>query len=702
MSDLPHPARPAMPEDFQPSSGSLLRVIADAVPASIAYYEASSLRCRFANERYARGCGLSPASILGMHARDTVGAATWRAIEPHTRRCIAGETVRYTREQRDAQGQLRMMEVHLIPHVQDGRQLGVIVMLNDITHHWQAERTVRESNERMRKFSAATQESLVFHKDGRVLDGNEALERLVGHQVADVIGHSILDYVAPEYRQSVIDYIAQEREDTYEIAVLHRDGRRIPVEVVGKTMPQEGREYRIAVLRDITARKQAQEHLAFMALHDPLTQLPNRRYLNEQLTKTLARLRPQQGRAALLFLNLDHFKTVNESLGHQVGDALLCEMAQRLKATVRACDLVARLGSDEFVVLLPDLGLAQEAAQVADKLLAVMARPHKVGGLPVALSPSIGISLFPEDGKEPEELLRHADLAMTYAKESGRANRQFYQASMDARTPHEELHLERALREAIAQQEFVLHYQPQVRLADGALAGFEALVRWQHPERGLVGPDEFIAFAEARGLITPIGRWVLRQACQQLQAWHRAGLPRVPIAVNISALELRQRDVLADIRAVLQETGLAPQYLEIEITESVLMQQSGSTQQMIAALRALGVGVSIDDFGTGYSSLAYLKRYPIDKLKIDRSFVIDTPDNQDDVAIVTAVIQMGHSLQLQVVAEGVETPAQQALLQALGCDLVQGYGLSRPLQACQVQPWWEAWQARAQLSATCP
>ncbi|MCE1251186.1 MAG: EAL domain-containing protein [Comamonadaceae bacterium] len=698
---MQHSLRTASPEALGPgNSGSLLRVIADAVPASIAYYEASTLRCRFANERYARSCGQSTASILGMHAQDSVGATTWKIIEPYTRRCAAGEAVRYTREQLDEQGQRRMMEVHLIPHLQEGRQLGIFVMIHDITHHWQAERAVRESNERMRKFSAATQESLVFHKDGRVLDGNEALERLVGLQVADVIGHSILDYVAPEYRQSVIDYIAQGREDTYEIAVLHRDGHSIPVEVVGKSMPHEGQEYRIAVLRDITARRQAQEHLAFIALHDHLTQLPNRRYLTEQLGKTLARLRLQQGRAALLFINLDHFKTVNESLGHQVGDTLLCEMAQRLKATVRACDLVARLGSDEFVVLLPDLGLAQEAAQVADKLLATIGRPHKVGGLPVSLSPSIGISLFPEDGDEPEELLRHADLAMAYAKESGRANRQFYQASMDARTPHEELRLERQLREAIARQEFVLHYQPQVHLADARLAGFEALVRWQHPERGLVGPDEFIAFAEARGLITPIGRWVLHEACRQLQAWHAAGLPTVPIAVNISALELRQRDVLADIRQVLHDTGLAPQYLEIEITESVLLQQSGTAAQMLAALQALGVGVSIDDFGTGYSSLAYLKRYPIDKLKIDRSFVIDTPDSQDDVAIVTAIIQMGHSLQLRVVAEGVETPAQQALLQRLGCDLVQGYGLSRPLAADQVRPWWEAWQARGGLTPT--
>ena len=284
---------------------------------------------------------------------------------------------------------------------------------------------------------------------------------------------------------------------------------------------------------------------------------------------------------------------------------------------------------------------------------------------------------------------------MHYAKDSGRANRQFYQHSMDGRAPLEELQLERLLRDAIQRHAFTLHYQPQVWLDDGRLAGFEALVRWQHPERGIVAPDEFIPFAEARGLITPIGRWVLHEACRQLKAWHDAGLPQVPVAVNLSALELRQRDVVADIRQVLDATGLAPRFLEIEITETVLMQQGTSAASMLAALRALGVRVSIDDFGTGYSSLAYLKRYPIDKLKIDRSFVTDTPGSSDDVAIVTAIIQMGHSLQLQVVAEGMETAEQQHMLRALGCDLAQGWQLSRPLAADQIPGWWQRWRQAA-------
>jgi diguanylate cyclase (GGDEF)-like protein/PAS domain S-box-containing protein len=669
------------------ASESLLRLVADAVPASIAYFEVGTLRCRFANERYARSNGHTTTSIFGKTVREAIGEPAWEVIQPYVQRCIAGEQVRYTRQHATPDGQPHMIEVNLIPHFDADRLLGAFVLIHDITHHWQAERAVRESEERMRKFSAATEEAIVFHRDGRITDGNEALERLTGYAIPEVRGSMIFDYISPEYRSAAIEYTQSGREDPYEVVIVHREGRPIPVEVVGKTMPIDGEEYRIAVVRDITARKQAQERVAFMALHDTLTQLPNRRFLMEQLDVTLSRARRNHGRLALLFIDLDHFKTVNDSLGHHAGDELLCEAARRLTAGVRDADIVARLGGDEFVVVLSDLHGPLEAAMVADKLLAAMTAPHTVEGTPVSLSPSIGISLYPENGSDADELLRHADAAMYHAKDSGRGNRQFYRPGMDEHAPLDVLQMERQLREAIQSSAFVLHYQPQVHLADGGLAGFEALVRWQHPERGLVGPEEFIGFAEARGFITPIGRWVLHEACRQLKAWHEAGLPRVPVAVNLSALELRQRDVAREIAAVLEATRLDPAFLEIEITESVLMQQADHVQDTLAALKSLGVGVSIDDFGTGYSSLAYLKRYPIDKLKIDRSFVTDTPDSADDVAIVTAIIQLARSLQLQTVAEGVETPAQQALLRELGCDLAQGYGLSPPMDAQRTLAW---------------
>ena len=352
----------------------------------------------------------------------------------------------------------------------------------------------------------------------------------------------------------------------------------------------------------------------------------------------------------------------------------------------RNTDVVARLGGDQFVVVLTNIHTPDDAALVADKLLESMRGVFTLDHQPVTMSPSIGISLFPDDGPTGDVLLRCADAAMYHAKESGRGNRQFFLPGMDGRAM-EVLQQERLLREAIAQQAFVLHYQPQVSLQDGSLQGFEALVRWKHPERGLVGPDEFIGFAESRGLIAPIGRWVMHEACRQLKAWQDEGLAPVPIAVNLSALEFRQRDLVGEIAAVLQATGLPARFLEIELTESVLMHQTGPVLDTLNALKTLGVGVSVDDFGTGYSSLSYLKRYPIDKLKIDRSFVMDAPGDADDVAIVTAIIQMGHSLQLKTVAEGVETPAQMELLRQLGCDLVQGYLVSVPMEAEETRRW---------------
>lgn len=684
MQDRPHAAPAPGPSG---SSDALLRLIADSVPALMAYYDLPGLRCQFANQGYAAYNGHSTESILGLTVQEAIGDKAWQAIQPHVDRCSHGERVKYTREQTLPNGEVRMIEVNLIPHFDGaGQQLGSFVLITDITERWRAEREVRQSEERMRKFTEATDEAIVFHRDGLITDGNEALTRLTGYSLQEVTGLSIFNFISPEWRATALEYTRSGREDPYEVTICHKDGHAIPVEVVGKTMPLHHADYRIVVVRDITARKQAQEREAFIALHDTLTQLPNRHFLMEQLSQVLSLARRRHGRVAVLFMNLDHFKTVNDSLGHHAGDQLLRNVAERLRNGVRDADVVARLGGDEFVVVLTDIQTPDDAAMVADKLLDSMHGVFTVDHLPLTISPSIGISLFPDHGGSADVLLRCADAAMQHAKESGRGNRQFYAASMDA-SALDVLHQERLLRDAIARNDFELHYQPQIRLADGTLQGLEALVRWRHPERGLVGPDEFITFSESRGLITPIGRWVMREACRQLKAWQDEGLAPVPVAVNLSALEFRQRDVAAEIAAVLLETGLAPQYLEIELTESVLMHQTGQVLDTLNAIKALGVGISIDDFGTGYSSLAYLKRYPIDKLKIDRSFVADTPGNTDDVAIVTAIIQMGRSLQLQTVAEGVETQAQIDLLAGLGCDLIQGFVVSAPLDAEATERW---------------
>lgn len=671
----------------QGSSDALLRLIADSVPALMAYFDLPGLRCQFANQGYAAYNGHSVASIVGLTVQEAIGTKAWLAIQPYIERSTRGEHVKYMREQTISSGESRMIEVNLIPHFgPQHQQLGSFLLITDITDRWQAESTVRQSEERMRKFTEITDEAILFHRDGLITDGNDALTRLTGYTLPEVMGLSIFNFISPEWRSVAYEYTRSGREDPYEVTIRHKDGHEIPVEVVGKTMPQLHADYRVVVVRDITARKEAQERETFLALHDTLTQLPNRRFLMEQLGKVLSMARRRKSQVAVLFINLDHFKTVNDSLGHHAGDQLLCDVAERLRQSVRDTDLVARLSGDEFVAVLTDIHTPDDAALVADKLIETMRSAFTVGQLPLTMSPSIGISLFPGDDTTVQGLLRCADTAMYHAKDSGRGNRQFYQPGMDVHAT-DVLQQERQLREAIASNAFVLHYQPQICLADGSLKGFEALVRWRHPERGLLGPDEFITFSESRGLITPIGRWVMHEACRQLKAWQNEGLAMVPVAVNLSALEFRQRDVAGEIAAVLHATGLEPRFLEIELTESVLMHHTGQVLETLNAIKALGVGVTIDDFGTGYSSLAYLKRYPIDKLKIDRSFVMDTPQSADDVAIVTAIIQMGHSLQLKTVAEGVETAEQKELLHRLGCDLVQGFLVSAPMDAQATQRW---------------
>ena len=689
----PHPAHAQ-----SAAQSSLMRSVADAMPAQIAYFDREQLRCRFANARYAHAYGHTPNSILGLTVQEVLGPQRWQVNQAHILQCLQGEAAHYNLPYRDARDKEHMLEIHLAPHTEGRQVLGMFVLVYNITPHWLAQRSARENEERMRKFSAVSQEAIVFHQNGVIQDANPATERLTGYSLAALRGRCIFDLliIHHEGRNTALPTPTDGHdEELSESILVRRDGQTVEVEVSGKTLPYLGQEQGVVVIRDISARKQAQEQATFMSRHDPLTSLPNRQHLllhMEQMFKSLHSGLPCQ-HAAVLFINLDHFKTINDTLGHYVGDELLRAVARRLKASVRAQDFVARLGSDEFVVLIPDLNDAHNVPMLAHELLQLISAPLELAGMPISLSPSIGISLYPEHGTYGEELLRRANQAMVYAKESGRANSQLYTESMDGRAPYQDLALERELREAIAQQQLVLHYQPQIRLADGQLAGFEALVRWQHPQRGLVGPNDFIPFAEKRGLISAIGRWVLHEACRQLKAWLDAGqLPPVPVAVNISALELRQRDVLSDIQQALSDTGLEPQFLEVEITESVLMQQISPTQNILTALQSLRVGVAIDDFGTGYSSLAYLKRYPVDKLKIDRSFLSDIPGSQDDVAIVTAIIQMARSLQLQVVAEGVEHPQQRALLHDLGCALAQGYGLSHPLDAEQIPSWWQSWK----------
>jgi diguanylate cyclase (GGDEF)-like protein/PAS domain S-box-containing protein len=436
---------------------------------------------------------------------------------------------------------------------------------------------------------------------------------------------------------------------------------------------------------EIVERRQAEARVHHMAYHDALTGLPNRALLAERLDRALLAARRDGRRLALMFLDLDRFKTINDSLGHATGDHLLREVAQRLCRVVRASDTVARLGGDEFVVLVPGIHASAECGLVGDKILEAMAEPVRFEGHSLHISTSIGICLYPDDGADVDSLMRKADAAMYQAKAAGRNNYQFYSGQMDAAERHFELETE--LHGALARDEFALLFQPIVALGDDvphAPHALEVLLRWRHPQRGLMMPDAFIPILEENGLIVAVGEWVIRQACAQAVAWQRAGLRPVPLAINLSARQFMHRGLVESIRAIVEETGIDPGLLEFEIAETALMQHGAQTLETLGQIFRMGIRLSIDDFGTGYSSLAYLKRFPVRRIKIDRAFVRDLEHSLEDQAIVAAIMALAGSLQLQVVAEGVETEGQLALLRAGGCQYAQGYLFARPAGGAEV------------------
>ncbi|MVW59495.1 EAL domain-containing protein [Massilia sp. NEAU-DD11] len=431
-------------------------------------------------------------------------------------------------------------------------------------------------------------------------------------------------------------------------------------------------------------RQEARNRLTYLAQYDPLTSLPNRRRLAHSLEDAIAAAARAQGRAAVMFIDLDRFKNVNDMLGHGVGDQLLVQAAKRLSACARADDVVARLGGDEFALVLPALDDDGIAAGIGARVIEALAQPFYLAGQQLFVSASVGIATYPENGRDAETLLKNADTAMYGAKNGGRNNYQFYVAEMHENAT-QRLQTETQLRQALERGEFLLHYQPKLDLATGTISGFEALLRWNHPQRGLVPPLEFIAILEDTGLILPVGEWVIGEVCRQLKAWQAQGMAVRPVAINLSARQLQQADLAGAVERIVARAGVDPALLEFELTESMLMANPEAAVEILARIKALGMRLSVDDFGTGYSSLAYLKRFPLDALKIDRTFVRDLPDDPDDAAITKAVIRLAHSLSLKVVAEGVENVDQLRELEQYGCDQIQGYYVSRPVpaQACE-------------------
>jgi PAS domain S-box-containing protein len=450
-------------------------------------------------------------------------------------------------------------------------------------------------------------------------------------------------------------------------------------------------------IQDVTELKEAEQRIRHLAYYDGATGLPNRQFFTERLAQALAVAKRHQGQIGVLALDLDQFKRINDTLGHIAGNELLSAVARRLSDAVRETDTLgrpegasaapaddrdamARLDGDEFSLLVTDLAQYHDAARVARRLLQELRKPFRIGSREVFVTASIGLALYPLDGEDPDTLLKNAGAAMHFAKEQGRDNYQFYSRAMNA-TALEKLSMESQLRKALERGEFLLNFQPKLVASSGRIVGLEALIRWRHPELGLVPPSQFIPVAEESGLIVPIGDWVLRSACLQNQAWRRAGYPAVHIAVNIASPHFRQGGLVASVAAALKESALDPALLEVELTESMLMQGVDATLDTLFKLKDMGVRLAIDDFGTGYSSLSYLKRFPLDTLKIDRSFIKELPRDAEDAAITRAIIAMAHSLKLSVVAEGVESAEQLAFLQQHGCDVVQGYLFSQPLGA---------------------
>ncbi len=566
------------------------------------------------------------------------------------------------------------------------RRFGTVL---DITDRKQAEEALRRSEERFRSLVQNSLDMItVINANGTILYHSPSVETVMGYKPEKSIGNNYLETSSIHpgdlaHVKESFAYLAENPGQNYsmQLRVQHADGSWRTIEATAKNIIDDPSVGGIVInSRDITERKAFEKQLEHQAFHDDLTGLPNRALLTDRLEHALARADRHQESVAILFLDLDNFKVVNDSLGHNAGDELLFAVAERLQECLRPADTAARLSGDEFVVLIEDVAEESEATGLAERLDRHLQAPFELGDQDVYVTPSIGIALGTSSDDLSDDLLRKADIAMYRAKSRGKARYEVFNAHMDAEA-RERLKLETELRQAIEREEFRVYYQPKVLLETGEIFDFEALVRWEHPQRGLVSPAEFIPLAEETGLIHQIGRWVLRESCRQIHEWQEQMLSEtpIPVCVNLSAKQFQHPDLAQEIAGILQETKIDRHLLCLEITESVAMEKAPSNTATLNKLKDLGVKLAIDDFGTGYSSLSYLKSFPVDYLKIDRSIVAGLDKDSRNRAIVLATITMGHAMDLQIVAEGVETAGEFAKLRALGCDFGQGYYFAYPL-----------------------
>jgi diguanylate cyclase (GGDEF)-like protein/PAS domain S-box-containing protein len=649
---------------------------------AIHIFDAETGRIIEANAAFAAMSGYSAEETVGMRVPDFSAEPEATQASLARVREKGSEHVAQRRFRRK-DGTLIWVEIVLSSFVWRGRRL-VAAILRDITER-------RKAQERSLLWTKVLENSaeaiIVTDAEANIVDVNKAFTAVTGYTPQEAIGSN--PRMLSSGRQDAAFYhvmwrtIRESGRWQGEIWNRRRNGEIYPCWLSITAVRDANGEltHYVGISSDITERKETADRIHFLANHDSLTGLPNRSLMNDLIQQSAAIAKRKGSILALLFLDLDHFKTINDSLGHPVGDALLQHVAARLKKTIREGDSVGRLGGDEFLVLLPELSRSEDAAVVAEKIIAGMREPIAVEGHRLAITASIGISVYPADGAEATALIRNADAAMYHAKERGRNTYQFFTADMNARA-FEALAMEMSLRGGLERNEFSLWYQPQIETANGRIIAAEALVRWHHPDLGVVAPGRFIPVAEEHGLIVPIGDWVLRTACTQVRAWLDEGIA-VRVAVNVSPVQFRQPGLAARVGAILGEVGIDPRYLELELTESVIMRDAEQTISVLEELSRMGVSLSIDDFGTGYSSLSYLRRFPIDRLKIDQSFVHDISTNPDAAAIAAAIIGMGRSLKLRVIAEGVETPEQYAFLAAQQCDELQGFHIGPPMRASE-------------------
>jgi diguanylate cyclase (GGDEF)-like protein/PAS domain S-box-containing protein len=589
----------------------------------------------------------------------------------------------------------RVFERYTKVRLVEGLNVGRVWSFRDIT-----ERRRAESYKAQLAAIVESSNDAIIVKDlnGIITNWNSGAERIFGYRASEIIGCSISLLIPPdrlEEESKIMRLVKRGKlTDHFETVRWGKGDKAIDVSVtISPVKNSEGKIIGASkIARDITQRKESQERIQYLAHYDSLTGLPNRTLLADRMKIAIGNAARYSKRLALLFVDLDRFKLVNDSLGHEIGDELLKVAAERMQSTIRHIDTISRLGGDEFIVLLSQIAAAEDAARVAEKLIAAVSEPYRIEEHELLLTASVGISIYPDSGAEANSLLRNADASMYSAKESGRNQYRFYSEDLTSRVT-ERLSLERDLRGAIERDEIFVVYQPQIELATRRVIGAEALMRWRHPGRGLVLPASFIPVAEDSGLILPLGEHILRESCVQARHWYdRYGFD-VGVAVNISAVQFRQKDFTEVVLRVLADTGISPSCLELEVTESVVMQGVESAVEKMRILDAHGIKIAVDDFGTGYSSLSYLRQFHVDRLKIDQSFIHDLPDNADAEAIIRAIVAMGRSLGLHVIAEGVETEAQAQFLQSIQCDESQGYLYAKPMMARDFEAWLTDWKS---------